>query len=190
MHVLMTAPREAPACEAPAPHACAHYGASRSAPARMHVLTTAHPLSPQASVRNEMRLDRAVYRLRLAQLPFKEGALIPDEGRPGCVAFGQMRRYKIVTSSAQDAVLSLHVAAERASGLGAVYVGENFAPTESSYTAMVERADPSSQPLRLSLSPCVIRLPTTWHIAVMLEPRAVALSRGLVPTRFVTPDCA
>ena len=101
-----------------------------------------------------------------------------------------MRRYKIVTSSAQDAVLSLHVAAERASGLGAVYVGENFAPTESIYTAMVERADPSSQPLRLSLSPCVIRLPTTWHIAVMLEPRAVALSRGLVPTRFVTPDCA
>jgi hypothetical protein len=55
---------------------------------------------------------------------------------------------------------------------------------------MVERADPSSQPLRLSLSPCAIRLPTTWHIAVMLEPRAVAISRGLVPTRFVTPDCA
>jgi len=176
MHVLTTALQEA--STPPTPHACAHYGAH---------------LSPQANemrTRNEMRLDRAVYRLRLTQLPFKEGALIPDEGRPGCVSFGQMRRYTIVTSSAQDAMLSVHAAAERASGLGAVYVGENFAPTESSYTAMVERADPSSLPLRLSLSPCAIRLPTTWHIAVMLEPRAVAISRGLVPTRFVTPDCA
>lgn len=135
-------------------------------------------------VQNEMRLDRGVYRLRLRQLVYAEGALMQNEGRPGCVAYGQMRRYTILTTNAKDAALSLHALAESASGLAALYVGEGFPPTEQSYTAMAERADPSRLPLRLNLAPCNIRTPTTWHIGVMLEPHALAVSRGVAPTTF------
>ena len=127
--------------------------------------------------------DRGIYRLTVSQLQYTEGELINDEGRPGCVAYGQMRRYKIVTTAARDATLSIHALAQSQSGLGAIYVGENQPPNERSYAAMVMRAQPSSEPLRLAISPCALRQRTTWHIGVMLEEEDLAVSRGVRPTQ-------
>lgn len=136
-------------------------------------------------VHNEMRLDRGVYRLRLTQLAYDEGELVQNEGRPGCVAYGQMRRYTIRTSNARDAALSIHALAASHTGLGAVYVGENFPPTTEAYTAKAERRSPASQPLRLNLSPCSVREPTTWHIGIALERAAVAAASGLLPSTYL-----
>lgn len=100
----------------------------------------------EENVQNELRIDRAVYRLRVTQLLYEEGELMQNEGRPGCVAFGQMRRYTIRTTSARDAALSLHALSASSQGLGAVYVGENFAPSEGSYTVPACWMEPEEPP--------------------------------------------
>jgi hypothetical protein len=133
---------------------------------------------------NELRPDRGTYRLRVEQLEFTEGSLVQDEGRPGCVSYGQLRRFTITTTNARDASLTLHLSSASARGVAALYVGEGAPPTEAAYTAMAERASTARTPLRVTLSPCSVRTPTTWHVAVLLEPRDVAISRGVPPTTF------
>ena len=52
------------------------------------------------------------------------------------------------------------------------------------YSALVERTSDGSAQL-LTLSPCVLDVPTLWHVAVALEPHDVATARGLSQAEFV-----
>ena len=167
-------------------------GILEEGPARYNVPGLYIPAEPstwhlQTATRNELRDDRGVYRLRFTQLYFAEGSLVQNEGRPGCLSYGQMRRFTIETTDAKDATLSLHVRADQPAGISVLYVGENFAPSEADYTAMVERSssDEISSSMRLAVSPCALRERTTWHLALALEPQSIAVARGVTPTQFV-----
>lgn len=109
-----------------------------------------------------------------------------DEGRPGCVGYGQMRRYTIRTSKATDAGVAVHVHAQSALGIAAVYLSANTPPSEIRYDAMVERSSSGAdaRTLRLTASPCLLRRSNVWHILLALEPQAVALARGVTPSQF------
>lgn len=135
--------------------------------------------------RNELRVDRGVYRLSVTQLQYSEVDLVDGEQRPGCVSFGQWRYFRIRTSSAADASITVHALAGSGRGLGGVYLQQWGQPTETSYAAMAERGDPMASAQRVSVSPCSLNVSTVWWVAVMLEDHATATSRGVPPTQFV-----
>lgn len=134
--------------------------------------------------KNELRDDRGVYRLVVAQLRYAEGEMVPDEVRPGCITYGQWRHFRITTTSARDASITVVVNAASGRGLAGLYVRQYARPSEKLFTAMAERGAPASTPQRVTVSPCNVNVSTTWHIAVMLEEQAIAISRGVTPTAF------
>ena len=138
----------------------------------------------QVNNRNELRADRGVYRLSVVQYLYAEGEMVSGESRPGCVSYGQWRYYRVSTTGRSDASLTAHVVAHSGRGVGGVYVRQHSAPTAAAHLAMVGRASPADAPQRVTASPCDVSSPTTWHIAVYLEPRSVGVSRGVPPTSF------
>ena len=137
------------------------------------------------STRNELVEDRGAYRLRVNQLVYAETTplMTNDETRPGCVSYGQWRRFRLLMLGPHNSTLSLHVTASSGTGLGPIYVSADKMPTDTSYDAMVERsADGGAQ--RLTVSPCDLRKPTVWNVLVTLEDWSVASSRGIRHTAF------
>ena len=138
----------------------------------------------QLNNKNELRPDRGVYTMQVTQLQYEEGTMVNGEMRPGCVSYGQWRRFGILTTSARDASVLVHALAHSGRGLGGVYVRMHQPPTELTYDAMTARGSQWSSPQRVAASPCLLNRSTYWHIALMLEEESVATSRGVPPTQF------
>jgi hypothetical protein len=58
------------------------------------------------STRNELRQDRGAYLLQVTHESYTEGALASTEVRPGCVNFGQWRRFTLLTKGETAATLT------------------------------------------------------------------------------------
>ena len=138
----------------------------------------------QLNNKNELRPDRGVYTLRVTQLQYMEGLISDGEIIPGCASYGQWRYFRVLTHGAKDASLTAHVTSASGRGLGGVYVRMHAAPTEAVYDAMTARGSPASAPQRVTASPCLLNVSTMWHIGIMLEDEATAISRGVPPTTF------
>ena len=122
--------------------------------------------------RNDLKHERARYRLRVSQLSFSEGALRMAEGamvngelRPGCVSYGQWRYYSVQTSGANDAAISV-VASE---GIGMLLVRADAKPTMREHGALARRRVDGGS-VRATLTPCDPSVPTLWHVRLSLHP--------------------
>ena len=91
--------------------------------------------------------------------------------RAGCLAFGQWRYYTLPTSGISDASITAVVSTIDGVGIGGLYVEQNRRPTEVQYAVQAERGTATADGLRVTVSPCDLRAPTTWHVAVFLEPQ-------------------
>ena len=138
----------------------------------MYVGVHAYP-----SANNVTMPPRHWYTLSVAHEIFDDAHLDSATARVGCLAFGQMRVYKIVTRGALDATLDATVNVP----VSAMYARRGEPPTEEEYDAV------APWPLqRLALSGCDVKEPSVWYVAVRLESEATALSRepALGRTRF------
>lgn len=137
---------------------------------------------PATNTRNELRADHGTYRLTVRQLEFEEGAMLPDEVRPGCVSYGQWRRYRIAVTRPPEGTLMLHVTT--AAGVSGVYAREGSAPRLTSYDAVATRLKGGDTVHRLAVSPCDLRRHVVWHVGVYLGPADEVRPTGLRRTEF------
>jgi hypothetical protein len=117
------------------------------------------------------------YTISVVHERFDDSSLGSGAPRPGCLAYGQFRHYRIVTSGARDATLDAVVDVP----VSAMYARRGVPPSESEYDAL------ATWPLqRLSLSGCDVLEPTVWYVAVKLESSSLASARSppLLQQRF------
>ena len=137
---------------------------------------------PATNTRNELRPDHGTYRLTVRQLEFEEGAMLQDEVRPGCVSYGQWRRFRIAVTRPPEGTLMLHMTTR--AGVSGVYVQEGSGPSLTSYDAVATRLAGGDNVHRLAASLCDLRRTAVWHIGVYLGPAAEVRPTGLRHTEF------
>ena len=120
---------------------------------------------------NELKAARGEYSIAVEHRPYAGGELARREVRPGCVAYGQWRRYTMTTAGGDNVYLQM---SRPVSGL---YLRAESAPTKTAYDA---KAGGSSD--ALAHSPCEAAAPTVWHIGVYLEEESEF--NDLVSTEF------
>ena len=130
-----------------------------------------------AVVENVTMAPRQWYTLSIVHEIFDDSELDSAATRPGCVAFGQWRVYRIVTSGATDATLDATIDVP----VSAMYARRGTPPTPTEYDAV------APWPLqRVALSGCDLLTPAVWYVAVQLEgaAAAAALEPPLSQRRF------
>ena len=128
-------------------------------------------------VNNVTLPPRAWYTLSISHEIFDATDLESRVARPGCLAFGQWREYRVLTSGATDGTLDAEIDVP----VSAIYARRGLPPTEDDYDAVAQ------WPLRrLALSGCDVQQPTIWYIAVKLEMQWLADGRSppLLQQRF------
>ena len=146
---------------------------------------------------NRLKPARGYYAISVLHRAFLDGPISPGEVRQGCVSYGQMRRFTIVTTGPRDASLYLNVTEAASFGgliasaadpadadvvrpaLSSVFVRRNRAPTMELYDVAVHAPE-----VALSTSPCYVDEPYEYHIATYLAGPMRANADGLRPTLF------
>lgn len=149
---------------------------------------------------NRLKPARGYYTISVLHRAFQQGPIMPGEVRIGCVSYGQMRRFSVVTSGPADASLFVNVSRvegfdapvttatlpddesselDRRAALSSLYVRRNRGPTVSEYDVAVHAPD-----VALSTSPCNVDEPYEYHIATHLADEMRATVDGLTPTLF------
>ena len=144
---------------------------------------------------NELKRNRPTYQLRVIHRAFEEGLLAAREVRPGCISYGQMRRFTVAASG--EAAANLYV--ELSSKVSRLLIAEATPPTLEEHTVSsvddvaLAAADSSSalpppngtqMQTSASASPCDPTAVRTWHVAVYLADEAEALAQGLRQSSF------
>ena len=116
------------------------------------------------------------YAMQVTALQFTGGEVTHGEARPGCVSYGQWRRYTIQTSTPLAALLALTIDAD----VEGVYVAEGRPPTATDYDGV---ARPPNR--NLTISACDVTANNTWHVAVHLDSDAArSEADGLYETLY------
>ena len=132
---------------------------------------------------NELKPNRPFYELSIRHRAFVDGALGRREVRPGCVSYGQLRRYTVHADDEKAANLYVSLSRRVSHLLIRADVPPTLVTSDVSVTGMGTAA---SEPTRMSASasPCDPFRMRTWHIAVYLPERDVAERLGLQPTTY------
>jgi hypothetical protein len=118
------------------------------------------------------RQGRGRFELRVRHATFVDGEMSrPNDARPGCVSYGQVRNYTLTSTGMGDANLYAEVSGGNVSRLRARCAGCDW----------VEATPPLSA---LSASPCAMRNGTTWEVQLALDTFVSATLAGLQPTEF------
>ncbi len=145
-------------------------------------------------INNELKPNRPLYELSVSHQPFADGALAPFEVRPGCLSYGQWRRYT-VRATGEEAALLFVALSQRVSHL---LIQEGAPPTPElsdaassvASAADVASADAASagadsaEAMSVSVAPRDPFVARTWHVGVYLAEQAEAEAHGLAPTTF------
>jgi hypothetical protein len=115
------------------------------------------------------------YVIDVTALHFTGGAVAHGEVRPGCVSYGQWRRYTVSTDDPAAALLELTIDAD-AYG---VYAALGRPPTATDYDAVART--PNRQ---LSVSACDVTANNSWHVAVHLGEEDAMTADDLFETRY------
>ena len=110
---------------------------------------------------NELKPNVGRYTLSLRHRQYDEGELAAHEERPGCLAYGQWRYYTVTTTDASNA----NTYVQLSTPVSALLIRANAPPTLSEYDGVI---GPSGT--ALAVSPCDLRAPPVWHVAIYLAP--------------------
>ena len=116
------------------------------------------------------------YVIDVEALHFTGGAVAHGEARPGCVSYGQWRRYTVGTDDPEAALLELSIDAD----VYGVYAALGRPPTATDYDTV---ARPPNR--MLSISACDVTASNVWHVAVHLGEEDAMLASDLVETRYI-----
>jgi len=123
----------------------------------------------EALVNNVTLPPRHWYVITISHERFDPSDLVSRLARPGCLAYGQWREYRILTSGTTDGTLDAQVNVP----VTAIYIRRDAPPTEDLYDAVAR------WPLqRLAISGCEVDQPTVWYVAVTLERQWLADGRS------------
>ena len=113
--------------------------------------------------------------------PFADGALAHREVRPGCVSYGQWRRYTVQATNEEAA----NVFVGLSQSVTHLLIREGAPPNATLYdvgSSITTNRLWLTEPMSVSMAPDNPFVPRTWHIGVYLAPRAEAEAQGLMPT--------
>ena len=121
------------------------------------------------SVTNELKPNVGRYTLTLTHKQFEEGLLARHEVRPGCVSYGQWRRFTVASTNTRDANVYVQLSVP----VSALLLRAGAPPTLETHDGMI-----GPEGTALALSPCDLTAPPVWR---------VRWSKG-APTPLLTPE--